>query len=155
VVVGDLGPDHPRDQIFHVGAAFFRVHPLDAMRLGDMEKHRARAVHRMRAHHRVNDRLAEFLEILGPRVVMIDIEAVDRLERVQPAPLVFRQCGIGGAHIGDAGAAAGGRNLDPIQDRRGRRALAVGVVGVPALGRTLAIAVPDQADIRVTWHVML
>ena len=109
----------------------------------------------MRAHHRMDDRLAEFLEILGPRVGVVGIEAVDRLQPVEPAPLVFRQRFIGGAHTGDAGAAAGGRDFDAVQDRRGRRALAVGVVGVPALGRTLAVAVPDHPDIGIALHVVL
>ena len=62
---------------------------------------------------------------------------------------------IGRAHARHAGAAAGRRNLDPVQDGGGRRALAVGVVGVPLLGRLLAVPVPDQPDQGEVRHVVL
>jgi hypothetical protein len=80
---------------------------------------------------------------------------VDGAERREVALLRLGQSGIGGAHVGDAGGAAAGRDLDSVQHRRQGRALPVGVVGVPALGRGLAVAMPDQPDIRIARHVVL
>src|SRR6267378_5193624 len=78
VVVDDLGPDHPGEQIAHVGAARLRSHAVDVGGLGDVEVHRARAVYGMRAHHRMRDRLAVLLSIFGARVGVVTVQAVER-----------------------------------------------------------------------------
>src|SRR5207302_21830 len=77
VRIDDLRPDHPFDQIGHVGAAAVFVHAVDGG-LRDVEIDRLRAVHRVGADHRMDDRRAEFLDILRSGVAVVDIEGVDR-----------------------------------------------------------------------------
>ena len=154
VVIDDLRPDHPLEQITHVDPARLGGHPDDVRGLGDVEVHRARSVHRMGAHHRVLDRLAVPVLVFRARVG-VPVQPVERRERLEAPALVLRQGEIGRAHVGHAGAAAGRGNLLPVQDGGGRRALAVGVVGVPLLGRLLAVPVPDQPDQGEVRHVVL
>ena len=101
------------------------------------------------------DRLAVLVPVLRTRVGAIAVQAVERRQRLETPALVFGQRGIGRAHARHAGAAAGRRDLHAVQDGRGRRTLAVGVVGVPPFGRALAVAVPDQPDHREVRHVVL
>ena len=120
-----------------------------------MWKNTAGAVHRVGADHRVHHRLAVFLLVLGAGVLAADVEHVDRPHRRQALLLVRVQRIIGRAHAGDAGAASGRGNFDPIEHRRQWRLFVVGVVGVPILRDLLAVLVVDEADVLVAGHVVL
>src|SRR6185436_2079204 len=78
--------------------------------------------------------------------VRVPVQPVERGERLEAPALVLRQREISRAHAGHAGAAARRRDLPSVQDGGGRRTLTVGVIGVPLLGRPLAVPMPDQPD---------
>src|ERR1051326_6389017 len=101
------------------------------------------------------DRLPVILAILLARVALVAVERVERRQRVEPPALVVPERLVRGAHARDTRTAAGRRNLDAVEDRRGRRALAIGVIRVPSLRRLLTVAVPDQSDQREFRHVVL
>src|SRR5260221_709107 len=73
----------------------------------------------------------------------------------EPPALVLGQARVRLSHVRDARASAGGGDLDPVENGRRRRTLAVRMVGVPLFRRLLAVPVPDQPDERKARHVVL
>src|SRR5712692_2101303 len=96
-----------------------------------------------------------YLSRSSGRVVGVPVQAVERRERLEASALALRKREIRRAHARHARAAAGRRDLHPVQDGGGGRTFTVGMVGVPLLGRLLAVPVPDQADHREVRHVVL
>src|SRR5438034_11002504 len=67
VVIDDLGPNHPLEEIGHVCPTGHRCHAGDVRGLREVEVHRYRPVHGMRAYYRMLAWLAGLLSTLRAR----------------------------------------------------------------------------------------